>query len=699
MSPEQAKGRLVDKRCDVWAFGCVLYEMLTGRRAFEGNGLSEILAAVLKTEPDWRLLPHDTPASLTRLLRRCLQKEAAHRLHDIADARLEISEVGVESPSGDSANTTRARRRERLIWASAVAVLGLSAVVAIAWVLRPKPPPSLMRLEIATPPTTDLPSLAISPDGRTIAFVATFEGRPRLWLRPLDATTARPLAGTDDARDPFWSPDSRSIGFFAAGHLKRIDVEGGSPQVLADVVGGVLGGGGASWGRDGTILYAPAQTFSSIYRVSSNGGESTAVTRPVRGGFYSLPQFLPDGRQFMYGVVMSNAPESADHRGIFVGRIDGAEPRRLLDADAAWYSAGYLLFVRQSALFAQRFDPVRLSLTGNPWMLADQFESSSISIRPAVSTSDAGLVIYRAGSGIRLRQFVWFDRAGTEIAKVGEPIPNGQNPSLSPDGRRVALHAQVDANVDIWLLDPDRGLVNRFTTDPTVEAFPIWSPDGSIIVFNSIRAGGNDLYQRPLDGSAPESLLLGNSEVKQPSDWSADGHFLLYRSRDRLAPVTDLWALPLAPGRKPFPVVKTKFNNTDGQFSPDSQWIAYQSDESGRFEIYVQPFSGVGGRKRVSTNGGAQVRWRHDGRELFYIALDGRLMAVPVRLKSGSRLVDAGTPVPLFATRIGGAIQASVVLRQQYVVSADGQRFLMGTVPEVTSSAPITVILNWKPQS
>jgi hypothetical protein len=396
---------------------------------------------------------------------------------------------------------------------------------------------------------------------------------------------------------------------------------------------------------------------------------------------------------------MSNAAESADHRGIFVGRIDGAEPRRLLDADEAWYTAGYLVFVRQGALFAQRFDPVRLSLEGRPWTLADQFGSISIGTRPAVSISDTGLIIYRAGSGVRLRQFVWFDRAGAEIAKIGEPIPNGLNPSLSPDGRRVAMQGEVDANVDIWLLEPDRGLINRFTTDSTVEAFPIWSPNGSLIVFNSIRATGNDLYQMPLDGSAPETLLLGNSEIKQPCDWSPDGRFLLYRSRDRLGSETELWALPLATGGKPFPVVKTKFNNTDGQFSPDSQWIAYQSDESGRFEIYVRPFSGAGDRERISTNGGAQVRWRHDGRELFYVAPDGRLMAVPVRLRSESRRAESGTPVPLFATRIGGTSQANMVLRQQYVVSPDDQRFLMSTVPELTSRTPITVIMNWKPQS
>jgi Tol biopolymer transport system component len=261
------------------------------------------------------------------------------------------------------------------------------------------------------------------------------------------------------------------------------------------------------------------------------------------------------------------------------------------------------------------------------------------------------------------------------------------------------MHAEFDANVDIWLLEPGRGLLNRFTTDPTVEAFPIWSPDGRVIVFNSIRAGGNDLYQRPLDGSAPETLLLANSEVKQPSDWSPDGRFVLYRSRDRLGPATGLWALPLAPGSKPFPVVKTTFNNTDGQFSPDGQWIAYQSDESGRVEIYVQPFPGPGGRERISTNGGAQVRWRHDGKELFYVGLDGRLMAVPVRLMSERRQVEVGTPVPLFATRIGGAVQANGVLRQQYMVSADGQRFLMSTVPETTSNTPITVIVNWKPES
>src|SRR4051812_2219825 len=473
MSPEQAKGRLVDRRSDVWAFGCVFYEMLTGRPAFDGNSVTEILAAVLKTEPDWRLLPNDTPASISRLLRRCLQKDLKRRLRDIADASFDIDEIAVPSFPGPRADAAGARRRERLAWTLAVAVLALTSLVGIGWVLRPKPPPPpMMRLEIATPPTTDLPSLAVSPDGRTIVFAATTEGGARLWLRPLDATTARPLAGTEDARDPFWSPDSRSIGFFAAGHLKRIDVEGGSAQILADVIGGALGAGGASWGPDGTILYAPPQTSSGIYRVSSNGGESTAVTPPMNGGFYSLPQFLPDGHHFMYAVVMSNMAESADRRGIFVGRTDGVEVRRLLDVDQAWYSTGYLVFVRQGVLLAQRFDPVRLSLEGRPWTLVDQIVSPSIGARPAVSTSDAGPVIYRAGSGVRLRQFVWFDRAGTELAKVGEPIPNALNPSLSPDGRRVAMHAEFDANVDIWLLESGRGLLNRFTTEPTVEAFP-----------------------------------------------------------------------------------------------------------------------------------------------------------------------------------------------------------------------------------
>jgi Tol biopolymer transport system component len=689
MSPEQANGKAVDRQSDVWSFGSVLYEMLAGRPAFEGETISEIVAAVLKTEPDWTRLPQSTPPSIARLLRRCLYKDRKRRLRDIADAALEFDDAGVDSDAPASIAQPGARRRERLAWASAVAILGLSAGAAAIWAIRPMPRPPEMRLEISTPPTTDLPSLAISPDGRAIVFAAALDGRPRLWLRPLDAAPARPLAGTDDARLPFWSPDSRSVGFFADGHLKRIDIDAGSVRILANTTDGA----GGSWSRDGTIVYAPANALSQLLRVSSDGGESSRVAL-VDAGQYRYPQFLPDGRRFIVSATgTADALVTGDGRSVIVGDVDGAKPSRLLDAEAAWYSGGHLLFVRQGTLFAQRFDVESLTLSGAPWALTDQLASTSS--RPAVSTSDAGTVIYRAGAGDRLRQLVWIDRSGAEMSKLGDPIGNALNPSLAPDGRRVALNMGVAGNTDIWVFDA-RGVLNRFTTNPAIEAFPVWSPDGRWIAFNSIRGDGNNIYRKPVDNSEEETLLLATAESKQPSDWSPDGRFIMYRSRNRDGADADIWMFPLTGDRKPFAVVNTKFNERHGQFSPDSRWIAYESDESGRFEVYVQPFPGPGGRERISTRGGVQVRWRRDGREIFYVALDGRLMAVPIRVAPERAFVDIGTPVPLFPTHIGGALQP--VTRQQYAVSADGQQFLMNTVPEETSSTPITVILNWKPK-
>jgi Tol biopolymer transport system component len=433
---------------------------------------------------------------------------------------------------------------------AALALVTLIAAVGIVWALRPQPPAPEMRLEINTPPTTDPASIAISPDGQKIVFVATSESRSRLWLRSLDSVTSQPLTGTDGATYPFWSPDSRSIGFFADSNLKRIDTGSGSVQTLAKAP---LARGGA-WNRDGTILFSP-QGVGPIFRISAAGGEPAAVTR-----------------------------------------------------------------LESTQLSSHRF------------------------------------------------------------------------PQFLPDGRRVAVSRSVNGNTDIWLLELGRGILSRFTFDAALDSYPIWSPDGSRIVFQSNRKGNADLYQKPVNSAGSEEPLLANPQSKLPWDWSADGRFLLHRSIDPRSGY-DLWVLPMDGDRKPFPVVQTDFDERDGQFSPDGKWIAYQSNESGRFEIYVQPFPGLGAKAQISTNGGAQVRWRSDGRELFYVALDERLMAVPVRTTSDGKTIDAVAPVPLFATRVGGAVQG--FQRPQYMVSPDGQRFLMSTVTE-EAVPPITVILNWK---
>jgi Tol biopolymer transport system component len=695
MSPEQARGKAADKRSDLWALGCVMYEMLTGRRAFEGDEVSDTLASVLKSEPDWTRLPVDTPVPALRLLARCLEKDRRRRLDSAVAARLEIYEA-LTAPERGAAAALRAERavmpaQAKLAWMVALAAVVAAGVLAIPVLryVREVPPADApeIRFEINTPPTIDLASLAISPDGQTLVFAATADGRSQLWLRSLDAVSARPLAGTDGGSLPFWSPNNRSIGFFADGKLKRIEVNGGVVQTLSNAP---LGLGGA-WNQDDLIIFAPTG-ITPIFRVPAAGGTPVAITRleAPRQRTHASPQFLPDGRHFLYDVA-----GSPDARGVYVSQLDGTDTRRLLDVDggAVYRSPGSLLFVNQGTLFAQRFDPVRLALTGDPSALAEHITVNA-ALKAALSTSKAGPIVYRAGSGEIKRQFVWMDRSGKEIGKVGDSdsaSPNG--PSMSPNGRRVALFRTVNGKQDIWLLDVERGVLSRVTSDATVSNYPIWSPDGSSLVFGSNSKGGLDLYDKPATGAEREKPLLETQQLKTALDWSSDGHLLMYRRLDSETSY-DIWALPLGGDRKPFPVVRTDFDERDGQFSPDGHWVAYQSNSSGRFEIYVQPFPGPGSIERISINGGAQVRWRGDGKEVYYIAPDGRLMAVPIRLATNGQAVEAGSPVPLFATHVGGARQG--IGRQQYMVSRDGQKFLMNTVTEDTPS-PITVILNWKP--
>jgi Tol biopolymer transport system component len=364
------------------------------------------------------------------------------------------------------------------------------------------------------------------------------------------------------------------------------------------------------------------------------------------------------------------------------------------DAPATYSSAGQLLFIRQRSLFAQDFDSVELTLSGNPFPVTQQIMIDPVgAIFAAVSASAAGPIIYRAGIAGGQRQFAWFDRSGKMIGTLGGPDnTNPAGATISPDGRRLALYRTVSGNTDIWMLDLVRVVLTRFTFDPAVEGNPVWSPDGKYVAFNSNRRGVYDIYEKAVSGNGNEDLLVATPQNKAPLDWSSDGRFVLYRSPG-VTTGFDLWALPVSGDRKPFPVAQTKFEERDGQFSPDGKWLAYQTNESGRTEIVVQPFPGPGSKLQISRNGGAQVRWRHDGKELFYIAVDGRLMAVPIRIASDGQSIEANPPVPLFTTRIGGAIQGTA--KQLYDVSADGHRFLMNTVTEA-ATPPITVILNSK---
>ena len=691
MAPEQARGTAVDKRADVWAFGVVLYEMLTARRLFAGASVSDTIAAVLTREPDWSTLPAGTPAPIQRLLRRCLQKDRKRRLDSAAGARLEIDDALTASPTAEGASAAgvpaaAAPSRGRLPWmvATAAAVVGMVALSfpALRDLRRTPPPaPPEMRVEI-TMPATDAPlEFALSPDGRSLVFVASGDGPSRLWLRPLDQTEARPLAGTEGATSPFWSPDSRSIGFFAAAKLLRLDLAGGAPQVLTPVTGTSAGG---SWSADGTILFA-RQRSGPLWRVAAAGGEPVMVTEldlPRQAGHLS-PRFLPDGRYFLFRVA--GMPEAA---GIYLGALDGGAPTRLTAADSggAFLPPDRVVFVQGGRLMARRLDLAGRALTGDPVTLADGVGSFAV--------SEAGPVAYRA-SGRAARQLTWVDRAGKAVGVASEPDANEsrESPELSPDGRRVAVQRTVQGNTDIWLRDLLRGGMTRLTFDAALDVVPVWSPDGMRIAFTSNRTGVYNLYLKASNGSGTEQQILDSPITKAPQDWSMDGRWLTYYEQGA-ATGRDLWALEMTgPDPTPRVVANTPAEETLAQFSPDGRWMAYQTNESGRFEVVVQAFPEAGGKWQVSTAGGAAPRWRADGKELYFLAPDATMMAVSVTAAGVS--FGTSTPVALFPTRAvdGGT---ATVDRPQYAVARDG-RFLINQPVADATAAPITLILNWNP--
>jgi Tol biopolymer transport system component len=685
MSPEQARGRAVDRRTDIFAFGCVLYEMLTGRPAFEGEDVTEILGRVVTGDPEWNRLPDETPVVIRRMLRRALKRDSRQRLGDIRDARLEIEEE-LSAPLQVISQESAASRRPWAKWIGAVAAAGVIVALAVpaARHLR-EPLPAEMRVEISTPATSAPGEFSLSPDGKYIAFIASGDGVQRLWLRLLAQTEPRPLAGTEGANNPFWSADSRSIGFFASTRLYRIDIAGGPPQVLANAAQGR----GGTWNADGTILFSTLGS-SPILRVSASGGvEPAAVTHLVVGrqAYHRYPQFLPDGRHFLYysqGITEAT--------GLYLGSLDGGEPKRLtaVDSQGAYMDPDMVLFVQQGTLVAKRLDLKRGELTGDPMTLANSVGSDLLN--PGAFSVSHNHVAYRSGGG-GLMQLTWFDRSGKAVGQAGEADSNLLFPDLSPDGRHVAVTRTVQGNMDIFLMDLLRGgSPTRFTSDPTNEVLPMWSPDGKQVVFSSNQKGNFDLYIKPANGVGVTQLLLGSKKAKAAQDWSRDGRFLLYyETDDKMG--RDLWAMEMnGKERKQFAVANTPSEETMAQFSPDGHFVAYQTNESGMFQIVVQTFPTVTRKWPVSTGGGVEPRWRSDGKELYFISPDAKLMAATV--KTSGTGFEAEIPVALFQTRIVGGAGASN--RPQYDVSRDG-RFLINQQAEQSTASPIVLILNWKP--
>jgi len=673
MSPEQASGGTVDKRSDIWAFGVVLWEMLTGKQLFQGTTISHILASVLKDEPDFT----QVPPRVRRLLRRCLEKDPRNRLRDIGDA-MELVEVGAEAtPAAKASPPSRLGK----VWFIVAALSALMAG-AVAFVhFREKPPEMpLLRTTILPPEKTAFEFnsnrglLAVSPNGRRLVFAASGDGKSQLWVRPLDALTAQPLPGTAGAMLPFWSPDSRFVGFFADGKLKRIDISGGPPQTLADAPAGR----GGTWSADGVIVFTPTNA-SPLLRVSAAGGTSSPVTKVDEGGSsHRAPWFLPDGRHFLY----ERSGGTASHITIHVGSLDSQVDQAVGEADSnALYFDGHLLFLRQNTLMTQPFDTNRRATTGDAVPIAEDIQHT---FNPGAvgcfSVSSAGLLAYQTGTAGGDVQLTWFDRKGKPLGTLGEPANIGDI-EFSPDRKSLATR---NSDMDLWIYDVARGIRSRFTFGPHAGSYVVWSPDGGTVIFNSNRKGPYDMYRKTSDGAGAEELLYADNFAKNPTSWSPDGKFLLYSVS---APKTglDLWVLPMTGEPKPFPFLRTDFNETSGRFSPDGRWVAYQSEESQRFEVYVAPFPGPGGKRQISTGGGSFPRWRQDGREIFYVDPGARLMAAEVNVKGGA--LEVGAVRPLF-----GPIQTGYFYL--YDVSADGQRIL-AAVASQQASEPVTLVQNW----
>jgi Tol biopolymer transport system component len=653
--------------------------MLTGKRAFEGSNAASVIAAVMERPAP--SVSEVAPASLDRVLKRCLEKDRDERWQNARDLEWELARTpaaGTEAP--------RATKSARMPWIVAMVAVLISAVLAFVH-FREKPEQMpVVRATIQPPenapfsPRSGVSALpAVSPNGQRIAFAASNkDGRTQLWVRTLDSVGAQPLPGTDGASFPFWSPDGKSIGFFAGGRLNRIDANGGPVLPIADASTPF----GGSWSSQGVILFAPS-AFGELRKVLAAGGAVSDAGKLNPGeATQRWPWFLPDGKHFLFAAGLTGVSRKA----IRLGSLDSTESTKLLEADSnAIYSAGHLLFLRGNTLIAQAFEPSNLRLSGEALPVVEDVQRGQISSLGAFSASVSRLLAYAAGSAEF--ELGWFDRKGNRIGTLGEAAQFSRL-DFSPDRRNLAVSITTRSNTNIWLYDVANGLPTPFTFDPATELDAVWSPDERTMVFASSRKGHFDIYRKSADGSGVEEPLYSDNLEKRPTSISPDGKFLLYYTIGDPTTGSDLWILPdpLGPPgtAKPYSLLQSQFNEMQGKFSPDGHWIAYQSDATGRNEIYVVPFPGPGGKHQISTSGGGQPRWRADGKEIFYVALDQRLMAVEVAIKGGQ--LRNGEVHPLFGLPLGGV--------DQYDVSADGQSILAIT-PRQSASEPLTIVQNW----
>jgi len=702
MAPEQLEGKEADARSDIFSFGAVLYEMATGKKAFEGKTTASVIAAVLASEPaPISTLQPMTPPALERVVKTCLAKDPDERFQNAHDLNLQLKWIAeAASQAGVPAPVARqGKSREKIAWALAGVFLIVATVGVGAYLRLARRPAQVIVAEIPPPAKArDLGGpLVISPDGGSLAFTAIDQtGKLALWVRPLGALSAHPLEGTEGAGAPFWSADGRSLGFVSEDKLKTIDVAGGPATVVADAP---LYGGG-TWNLNGTILFVP-DVRKGLYQVAASGGTPVPVLTLDSSKFqdYAWPQFLPDGKHFIYlGVALD--PQNS---GIYFATLDGKQNRLVLrSGNRAIFASGVLLYGRGATLVGQAFDPESGQLKGEPRQVAERV-SDAATASLLFGVSDNGVLAYQAAATTTGRQLTWLDRSGKKVGATGEAGPY-YDIRLSPDGRKLAFNLG-EAKSELYVSELGRGLPMRLTFDPDTDSgTPVWSPDGNEILFCRLQGGKAKagIYQKPSNGAGTEELLLAADSPDMefwPNDWSRDGRFILY-SRGDLGSRSheELWVLPLIGDRKPRVFLRNPPAVYDGQFSPDGRWVAYTSKESGRAEVYVAPFdsSGVmgsgngsapltpGGKWQISTSGGQYPRWRGDGKELFFSAADSRVMAGEVDAKSGS--FQVGAVAPLFAA----FAQDSAM---PFDVSADGKRFLIVSAPEQSSA--ITLLINW----
>ena len=694
MSPEQARGKPVDKRADVWAFGCVLYEVLTGKKVFEGETVSDVLAAVIRAEADWAALPVATPPKIRRLLARSLNKDSKQRLRDIGEARIAIEETLSGADSAAVAVTsaspgvgTALLRGRALLWS--LAALAALSTAALLWTLLLRPPPPPERMEFAIPVQAEVSSLALSADGQMLAFAARDDASDEdvLYVQRIGSRKASLLAGTDGAYYPFWSPDGADVAFFAGGKLKKVAIAGGPPQVIAEATSGR----GGAWGKRGVIIYSP-DAGGPLWRVNADGTNSAPLTATLfvsPEGSHRWPVFLSDGDRFLFLAGSFTTANRTD--GIYVSSLAATEKKLLVPARSnSGYFDGHLFYVDDKReLIVVSVDAPHARVRGEPQVLAEGVAYQPSVYWGAFTAGGNGTVVYNTSTATSLSALTWYDRSGKELGKVGEPGVLA-NPSISPDG----THAVVDVadlkanNVDVWIDDLKRKTSARFTFDPAEEETGVWSRDGGVLAYRLLGDPGSQLLIKNAAGLAPGKPIftIAQGDIL-PNSWTPDDKQILC-SLQPSAGGSDLVLIDLSNGKK-VPFLAGKANETNGQISPDGKWVAYASNETGDWETYVTTFPNPMGKWQVSRGGGTEPRWRGDGREIFYIGAKGTLTAVEVSTKG---VFSSGAPSPLFQLHGRAPISSSDLFT--YDVARDGKRFLVNRYVKPDHVQPLTVVLN-----